>query len=158
MKLKTQKRIASTVLKVGKKRVWFDKNRLEEIKEAITKLDIRGLIGDKAIQAKPKKSISRIRARKRLIQKRKGRRSGPGSREGKHGGRLNKKTKWINTIRSQRTVLKEMKEKDMLTTKDYRILYAKAKGGFFRSKRHIRVYTKEHGMIKNDTIQKKAAK
>ncbi|MBI2419008.1 MAG: hypothetical protein HYV28_14135, partial [Ignavibacteriales bacterium] len=48
--------------------------RLDEIKEAITKIDIRNLINQGIIKGKPYVGTSRFRARKRLIQKRKGRR------------------------------------------------------------------------------------
>jgi len=71
MKLKTQKKLASGVMKISKKRVSFDPERLEDIKEAITKTDIRGLISDKAIKKIPKKGISKVRVRKNQEQKRK---------------------------------------------------------------------------------------
>ena len=74
MTLKVQKRIAGKLLKAGINRVWFDQNRLEEIKEAITRADINHLIRDKAIQAKPEKGISSFRNRKLIVQRRKGKR------------------------------------------------------------------------------------
>ena len=46
MKLNTQKRIAATILECSPSRVILDEERLEEIKEAITKTDIRGLKGN----------------------------------------------------------------------------------------------------------------
>ena len=41
MNLKLQKELARKVLKVGKDRVWIDPDHLEEIKEAITRADIK---------------------------------------------------------------------------------------------------------------------
>ena len=41
MKLSNQKRMAAEVLKVGESKVIFDPKRTKEIKEAITKADIR---------------------------------------------------------------------------------------------------------------------
>ena len=64
VKLKLQKRLAASILGCSEKRIVFDTDRLEDIKEAITKLDIRSLIADKAIKAKPIKGVSRVRARK----------------------------------------------------------------------------------------------
>ena len=84
------------MMKVGKNKVWFDKERLDEIKEAITKVDIAGLIKQLAIQKRPSKGTSKVRARKRKEQKRKGRQSGPGHRKGKQTARLPKKEKWID--------------------------------------------------------------
>ena len=71
MNLSNKKRIAATLLKSGETRVWFDPDRLQEIKEAITKADIRKLINDLAIQAKPKTGVSRFRARKLQSRKEK---------------------------------------------------------------------------------------
>jgi len=31
---------------------------------------------------------------------------------------------------------------------DYRMLYAKVKGGFFRSRRHLQIYLGEHKLVK----------
>ena len=145
---KTQRRSAAQILKCSQKRVWFDPNRLDEIKEGITKFDIRNLIKDKAIREKPMKAISRSRARKRLVQKRKGRLKGLGSRKGKKTARLPKKKNWMNKIRLMRGFLKELRDKGLVTKRDYRILYLKAKGGFFRSKRHIKLYIEERGSFK----------
>lgn len=147
MNLASKKAIAAKILKVGVNRVWFDPDRLDEIKDALTKADIRKLIKDFAIQAKPVKSISRGRARKKLEQKRKGRRKGPGSRKGKRTARLSKKRAWIQRARPQREFIKMLREKGLITKKTYRMIYAKIKGGFFRSKRHIKLYLNEHNLF-----------
>ena len=148
MELKLQKRIAADIMKCSEKRVVFDTDRLEDIKEAITKLDIRSLIGDKAIKQKPVKGVSKVRARKISLQKRKGKRKGAGSRKGKKTARLSKKKAWINKIRVQRRFLKELKNKNIITKTDYHSLYLKSKGGFFRSKRHIKLYIEERELVK----------
>ena len=70
MKLDNQKRLAAQMLKCSGKRVKFDTDRLDDIKEAITKVDIRGLIKDKAIIKIHSHGVSRGRARKRLEQRR----------------------------------------------------------------------------------------
>ena len=148
MKLKLQKRLAADILKCSEKRVWLDKTRLEDIKEAITKLDIRSLIADRAIKAKPMKGVSRVRARKTALQKRKGKRKGYGSKKGKRTARLSKKDAWIKKIRTQRKFLKELRDKGLVNKTDYHSLYSKSKGGFFRSKRHIKLYLEERGLVK----------
>ncbi|MBW2971312.1 50S ribosomal protein L19e [Candidatus Woesearchaeota archaeon] len=146
--LKSRKRLAGDVMKCSPKRVWLDPDRLEDIEKAITKYDIRGLIKEKAIKEKPARSPSRGRARDRLMQKRKGRRKGEGSRKGKRTARLTKKRAWINKVRIMREFLKDLKEKEMLSAAEYRMLYVKVKGGFFRSKRHIKMYIEEQDIIK----------
>lgn len=154
MKLKVQKRISADVLDVSPKRIWFDPNRLDEIKESITKRDIRLLIRDKAIQKKQKKGISGFRSRKIKVQKSKGRRKGPGSRKGAKKARLNPKKEWMKKVRLQRSFLRELKGKNLLISQSYRNLSRKVKGGFFRSKRHIKLYLDERGLINKNGKKK----
>ncbi len=143
MKVDNQKRLAARILKCSKKRVRFDPDRLSDIKEAITKIDIKGLIKDKAIRKIPVKGVSRGRARKRLVQRRKGKQKGAGSRKGSRGARIPKKKEWMNKIRAQRKLLRILKEKKIIDDKLYREFYSKSKGGFFRSRRHIKLYLEE---------------
>ena len=148
MQLKIQKRLAAQILKSSKNDIWLDSDRLEEIKDSITKADIKSLIKDKAIKSKKKRGISRYRIRKIQIQKSKGRRRGPGSIKGGKHARLSKKRSWINHIRIQRVFLKNLRDKGAIDKSSYRSLYMKSKGGFFRSKRHIKLYIQEHGIEK----------
>ncbi len=145
--LENRKRISAEILKVGVHKVWFDPDRLDEIKEAITKQDIKALINDYAIQAKPTSRNSRARARKRLVQRRKGRQKGPGTKKGTHKARLPKKRVWIIKMRNQRSLLKSFKEKELIDNMTFKDLYAKVKGGFFRSQRHIKLYMTERNLF-----------
>ena len=54
MRLKVQKRIAQSLFRVGRKRIKFDPEKLGDIKEAITKGDIKGLVNRGTIQIKTK--------------------------------------------------------------------------------------------------------
>lgn len=143
-----QKKLASQILKCSAKRVWLDPDRAEDIKEAITKADVRSLINQGAIKQKPVKGISRFRARKRREQRKKGRQKGHGSKKGKSTARLSKKEAWIGKIRVQREFIGILRDKKIIDKSTYRSLYKKCCGGFFRSKRHIKLYIKEHGLIK----------
>ncbi len=143
-----QKRLAADILDVGLKRVWFDETRLDEITKTITKADIKKLISDGAIREKPIQSISKFRARKIKDQKRKGRQKGHGSRKGKKTARTGKKELWVQKVRVQRNFLKDLKEKKLLEQKDYKEIKMKIKGGFFRSKRHIKLFVDDKEMIK----------
>ena len=148
MTLRLQKRIAAQLLKCGVNRVKFDPTRLDEIKEAITKVDVGSLISSDAIIRAPMIGTARSKARITLIQKRKKRQKGFGSKKGRQTSRDPKKRKWINAIRIQRSFLKELKENSIVDNNTYQTLYLKAKGGFFRSKRHIKLYLEEHGLAK----------
>jgi len=148
MRLSSQKRLAAKVLKVGESRVQFDNSKLSEIKEAITKIDIKNLILKGFIKAKPTTGTSKSRAKKLKTQKRKGRRQGTGSRKGTPASRLPKKRRWILKVRVQRGFIKVLKLKDKITNATYRNLYKRIKGNYFRSKRHIKLYLEEHNLFK----------
>jgi large subunit ribosomal protein L19e len=147
MELKLQKRLAGKVLKRSPKRVKLDTTQLAEIKESITKGDIRSLIKGKAIIGKQKKGISRLRAKERQKQRKKGRQRGAGSKKGTKNARDAKKGQWIKRVRLQRTFLKEIRDKALVTKEIYRTLYMKSKGGFFRSLRHMKMYMNEHKLF-----------
>lgn len=151
MRLTVQRRLAATLFKCSGKKVWFDNDRLEDIKEAITKQDVKGLIAEGAIRAKPMTSISRGRARENKKQKAKGLRKGTGSRKGKKTARLPKKVAWMSKVRVQRAFLKELREKKIITPTVYQKLYLKSKGGFFRSKRHIKLYIEDQKLVQEVT-------
>jgi len=148
MQLNLQKRLAGHLLKTSKNNIWFDSARLDEIKEAITKADIRTLINEKVVRKINPVGSSRGRIRKAMIQKGKGRKKGPGSRKGTPYARESRKERWMSHIRAQRELLAHLREKGVINKTTYRDLYLKSKGGFFRSKRHIRIYMQEHGLSK----------
>lgn len=143
----SRKRMAAALLKRSPKRVKLDPDELGEIKEALTKADLRGLIKDKVIKSVQKKGVSNSRAKQRKLKRSKGQRTGQGKRKGKATARHPGKEKWMSTVRLQRTYLRELKEKGYITVSTYRQMYAKSKGGFFRSKRHLSTYLKGHDLL-----------
>ena len=70
MNLKKKKILAARTLNVGKNRIIFNTNRLDEIKEAITKQDIRDLYATKAIIIQD--VVGRRTIQKRKIRRKKG--------------------------------------------------------------------------------------
>ena len=145
--MKLQKKLAAQILKSSQNRVKLDGKELAKIKEAITKADIKSLIKQGLIKEKQIKGKGNFHSRKKKAQKRKGRQKGPGSRKGKATAREKPKEKWMKKIRAQRSLLKILKEKGHISEKDYRILYRKSKGGFFRNKRHIKMFIEEQGLV-----------
>ena len=146
--MKPQKRLAAQILKCSPHRVRFDPERLSDIEEAITKVDIKGLVKEGAIKEKPITGIARGRARKTARQKSKGQRKGHGSRKGTAFAREGRKKAWMNKIRAQRRVLRELREKGMIDGRSFREIYSKAGGGYFRSVRHVKLYIEEKGLWK----------
>ena len=115
---------------------------------AITKFDIRGLINKGVISRRPIQGISKFHARKIKVQKKRGRRKGSGSRKGTFAARADEKFVWMNTVRAQRSFLKKLKSKKLVSTADCKTLYAKSKGGYFRSVQHMKLFINEQGLIK----------
>ena len=148
--LDVQKRLAAQILKCGKNRIRFGPDMFDDIKEAITKADIRSLIDNGIIYKKRLANTSKFWVRKTRMQKSKGKRKGFGSRKGKKTARLAPKRVWINKIRLQRDYIMSLRNNKMITSTDYHELYMKSKGGFFRSIRHLKLYTEERGLIKNE--------
>ncbi|MCK5031316.1 MAG: 50S ribosomal protein L19e [Thermoplasmatales archaeon] len=151
--LRNQRRMASTLLKCGANRVWMDHDRIDEIAKAVTKDDIRILIRGRAIESKQKKGTSRGRKKFNAEQKKKGRRRGYGSRKGAKYARLPRKERWIRTIRPIRSYLKMLRSEEKINRTIYRKYYRKAKGGEFRSKRHLETHLISDGIIKEGVNQ-----
>lgn len=147
MKLRTQKRLASQVLKCSPKRVKFNSESLDRIKAAIRKFDIRGLVGDGSITRIQKKGVSRARANKIKEQKSKGRRKGHGSAKGVRRNLNTNKESWMNRIRKQRKLIKSLRDNNVCSREVCRDLYRKAGGGFFRSTRHIKLYINDQNLV-----------
>lgn len=148
--LRNQRRMSASLLKCGVNRVWMDHDQLEEIAKAVTKDDIRLLIIGKAIKSRQKKGISSGRKKFNMIQKKKGRRSGHGSRKGAKYSRLPKKELWIKTIRPIRIYLRKLRDEKKINKSIYRKYYMKAKGGEFRSKHHLKTHLISDGIIKEE--------
>ena len=145
--MKSKKRLAADILGTSPKKVKFAADALEDIKKAITRSDLRGLIAIKKIVKSKKNEQSRSRARKIAAQKRKGRQKGKGSKKGSKHSIVSRKEKWMANVRVQRVFLKDLKDKELVSVKNYRSLYNKVKGGFFRNKRHIKLYLTEYHLI-----------
>jgi large subunit ribosomal protein L19e len=145
--LAKQKRIAAEVLKVGEGKVWIDPDATEDVVEAITREDVRGLIEEGVIKVKQEKGVSRGRARVRANQKALGRRKGHGSRKGVKGARANKKKQWITKIRTLRRRLKELRNNGYVDKTVYWKLYNKANGGEFRTVGHLNEYIKANELL-----------
>merc|ERR1712093_96402 len=115
--LKLQKRLAASVLKCGKRKIWLDPNEVNEISMANSRLNIRKLAKDGLVIKKPTKIHSRYSVRKKLAAKRKGRHTGTGKRQGCKDARMPQGVIWMRRLRVLRR------------------LYKKCKGNVFKNKR-----------------------
>ncbi len=144
MFISNQKRMAAEIISrkegrpVGIHRIWVHPDYLSEVADAVQRDDVRMLIEEGIIKAKPIRGTSRSRARKSAFQKSKGRRKGHGSRSGSANSRSPRKQRWMSKIRAQRRTLKELREEGKISPSQYRHFYRKAKGGSYRSTSHLR--------------------
>lgn len=149
MELVNQRRMAAEIMKCGKNRVYMNPNNLDDISEAVTRGDVRRLINEGVIKARPKTGISSGRNKINAVQKAAGKRKGHGSRKGSKYARFPKKRRWINTIRPIRKTLKEYRDSGYISAETYRNYYRHAGGGIFRSVGHMKSHMEaENAFIK----------
>jgi large subunit ribosomal protein L19e len=131
--LKSQRRLASQILKIGQNRVWINPEHMSDVEGAITREEVRKLIHEKVIVSLPEVGVSRSRAKIIREKKRKGRRSGPGSLTGASYAKVTKKEAWMIKIRSLRRKLRELKASRTITEETYSQYYRMAGSGRFQS-------------------------
>lgn len=146
--LRPQRRIAARIMKIGENRVQIDPEFIWDVELALTREDIKKLIADKVIRAKQKKGISRARVKKQMLQRRKGRRRGHGTRKGKKTARLPRKKRWIDKVRPLRRYLKGLRDEEIIDRRSYRQFYLRVKGNSYRNLRHLKLALNEAGVLK----------
>lgn len=126
MKLDKKKKLAVRVLNVGKDRIWFNPASLQDIKEAITKQDIKDLIKENAIKIKP--VTGRLKKQKRKTRR--------------HAGKIKKKVtdkrEYIHKIRKMRSYLRSLRTAGKLGSRQYAKLRRYSKSGVFTDLRHLK--------------------
>ncbi len=127
MKLEKKKMLAAKTLGVGKDRIMFNRERLAEIKEAITKQDIRDLLNDGAISIKP------IKGRKAIVRRSIRRRQGSVRKKVKQT-----KKRYVQITRKLRGYLAELRKQEKITDDHFHQLRREIRASLFKSKAHMK--------------------
>lgn len=132
MKLDLKKRLAADTMKVGKGKIQFNISRLDEIKEAITRQDIKDLVKSGAIAIKPPKG------RKKNIKRKHRRRTGKIKKKVK-----TRKQDYVKMTRKLRNYLKEIKKQGKIELEDYKDARKKIRNRIYKSKRNLKETLKQ---------------
>lgn len=129
MDLSKKKKLAKRTLGVGEDRIVFLESRIDEIKDAITKQDIRDLQKSGAI----------------IVKEIKGRRSSKKIKRGRSAGNVRKKIKdrkrnYVIMTRKLRAHLKSLGSSKEISKEEMKKIKKRIKNKDFKSKVHINEY------------------
>ena len=126
MKLNVKRELAAKTLKVGISKILFDVNRLEEIKEAITKQDMKDLQSSGAIAIKGKKG------QRRHIKRKTRRRKGSIKKNV-----IDKKRQYIILTRNLRRYIYKLRIDKKISEEFYQKLRKEIRARSFRDKHQL---------------------
>ena len=126
MDLSKKKALAARTLGVGEGRIRFNSNSLNEIKEAITKQDIRDLVSSKAI------FVREIKGRKANAPRKRARAGSIRMRPN------NRKKEYITLTRKLRSYLFEIRKQGKIDEVEFSKLRKGIRSKIFKNKSHLK--------------------
>lgn len=127
MKLENKKDFVSKVLGIGKGRIVFNNSRLAEIKEAMTRQDIRDLFDGGAI------SVICIKGRRKIVKRKTRRRAGSRKQPAVY-----KKGVYMIITRKLRAYLQELRKAEKITQEQFLKLRQEIRASNFPDKAHLK--------------------
>ncbi len=143
MNLNKKKELAAKTLGVGKGRLQFKQENLNEIKEAITRQDIKQLNQEGIIAIKP------IKGRKKNVTRK--HRRGPGKIKIKVNKR---KQEYVKITRKLRAYAMSLRERGVLERELYKKIRNKIRMREFRSKAGMKDFLNKHEDVDFDFVSK----
>jgi len=143
MNLANKKTLAAKALKVGKGRLQFKQENLSEIKEAITREDIKQLNQEGIISIKP------IKGRKKNVTRK--HRRGPGKIKVKVNKR---KQEYVKITRKLRAYAMSLRERGALDTALYKKIRNKIRMREFKSKAGMKDFLNKHDDVDFNFVNK----
>ncbi len=131
MKLNKKKELAAKTLKAGKDRISFVNARLEDIKEALTKQDIKELHKEGAIMVKG------VKGRRKNLKKKRKRSTGNIRKKVK-----TKKRNYVILTRKLRKYVNELKKQGKLSREEIQDIRKKIRNRYFKSLGNLKEYTR----------------
>ena len=130
MNLERKKNLSAKTLKVGKERIFFVEPRMSEIREAITRQDIKDLHKEGAILIKEKKGRKKVKKKK--VKSKGNIRKNPDRR----------KRDYMFLVRKLRKYVAELKKQGKLSKEEAVEIRKKIRNKAFRSKAYLKDYIK----------------
>jgi large subunit ribosomal protein L19e len=127
MKLDKKKQFIANVLGIGKGRIVLNTNRLADIKEAMTRQDVKDLLNDGAI------FIKDIHGRAKVERRKNRRRAGSKKKFTEKGKKV-----YMRLTRKLRAYLAELKRKSLITPEVFKKLRQEIRAHSFKSKTHLK--------------------
>jgi len=127
MQLNKKKELASRVLGIGKKRIIFNKEALDEVKEALTKQDIKDLVKAGSI------FVKEISGTKKQVKRNTRRRAGSIKKN------VNtRKRDYMTITRKLRAFISELRKHGTISSEEYWKLRKEIRAKSFKSKAHMK--------------------
>ena len=127
MQLNKKKELASRVLGIGKKRIIFNKEALEDVKEALTKQDIKDLVKSGSI------FVKEVSGTKKQVKRTTRRRAGSIKKN------VNtRKRDYMTITRKFRAFISEIRKHGTISSEEYWKLRKEIRAKNFKSKSHMK--------------------
>ncbi len=132
MNLRNKKELAARTFKIGKDRISFVESRKEEIKEALTKQDMKDLRKDGAI------TIKEAKGRRKNIKKKKRRTTGNIRKKVN-----NRKKEYVIITRKLRRYIKEIFNQGRISNEEKKEIRKKIRNRDFKNLAQLKRYIKD---------------